>query len=151
MLDLKGQEKPNKMTEETNKDPSLHKKEFKYRGKSVEGLKSLESREFASLLKSNEKRTVLRQTDELENFINRTNKKLLRNKQVKTHLRHLVIVPKMIGWKIQVYNGKTFVPVEIMGEMLGHRLGEFAATRNKVKHGSAGVGATRSSASRSVK
>ena len=35
--------------------------------------------------------------------------------------------------------------------MLGHRLGEFSATRQRVKHGAAGIGATRSSASMSVK
>jgi ribosomal protein S19 len=52
---------------------------------------------------------------------------------------------------ISGYNGKTFLPVDIIAEMLGHRLGEFSPTRTKVKHGSAGVGATRSSASRSVK
>jgi small subunit ribosomal protein S19 len=57
----------------------------------------------------------------------------------------------MVGMRISVYNGKTFVPIDIEGEMIGHRLGEFSVTRNKVKHGSAGVGATRSSASRSVK
>ena len=57
----------------------------------------------------------------------------------------------MVGWNIMVYNGKTFVPVQIIGEMLGHRLGEFSVTRTKVKHGAAGVGATRGSASMSVK
>jgi len=52
---------------------------------------------------------------------------------------------------INVYNGKEFVPVKIMAEMLGHRFGEFSVTRLKVKHGAAGIGATRSSASLSVK
>ena len=57
----------------------------------------------------------------------------------------------MIGFTIMVYNGKTYFPIEIIGEMLGHRLGEFSVTRTKVKHGAAGVGATRGSASMSVK
>ena len=57
----------------------------------------------------------------------------------------------MVGMRINVYSGKAFIPVDIIPEMLGHRLGEFSPTRTKVKHGSAGVGATRSSASRSVK
>jgi len=138
------------MAEETN-NLQMKKKEFKYRGKSIEELKEMENREFAKLLKSNEKRTVLRQDDELQNFIIRCNKKVQKDKQIKTHLRHLVIVPRMIGLKIQVYNGQKYNPVEIIGEMLGHRLGEFSVTRTKVKHGAAGVGATRGSASMSVK
>ena len=129
----------------------IGKKEFNYRGKTLEALKELDIREFANLVKSNTKRTLMRQSDELQSFINRCNKKTVKNKVIKTHLRHLVIVPKMVGMKIGVYNGKTFVQVDVEKEMLGHRLGEFSVTRNKVKHGSAGVGATRSSASRSVK
>ena len=57
----------------------------------------------------------------------------------------------MLGFTIQVHNGKAFVPVQVIGEMLGHRLGEFVVTRTKVKHGAAGVGATKGSASMSVK
>jgi small subunit ribosomal protein S19 len=139
----------NKPTE--SKKMIMKKKEFHYRGKTLEELKTLDIREFAKLLKSNEKRTVLRQHDELQNFILRCRDKIKNDKQIKTHYRHLVIVPKMIGLRINVYNGKTFVPVDVIGEMLGHRLGEFSVTRNKIKHGAAGVGATRSSASRSVK
>lgn len=127
------------------------KKELTYRGKTIEELKELDIREFAKLLKSNEKRTALRQSDDMQKFILRCNKKLMKNKQIKTHKRDLVIVPKMVGMKINVYNGKEFVPIEVNIEMLGHRLGEFIVTRQKVKHGSAGVGATKSSASKSVK
>jgi len=127
------------------------KKEFSYRGKTFEELKQLDVREFAKLLKSNEKRTVLRQSDELQKFLIRCNKKIQNKKPIKTHSRHLVIVPRMIGMRIGVYSGKEFFQVQIEKEMLGHRLGEFSVTRTKVKHGSAGVGATRSSASRAVK
>ena len=63
----------------------------------------------------------------------------------------MLIVPQMIGMKIQIHNGNKFLPLEVTGEMLGHRLGEFSVTRSKVKHGAAGIGATRSSASASVK
>jgi len=51
----------------------------------------------------------------------------------------------MIGTAIEIHNGKQFVGVELQPEMIGHRFGEFAPTRPKVNHGSAGVGATRSS------
>ncbi len=135
----------------TEQSTQLRKKEFLYRGKSLEELKKLDLREFAKLLKSNERRMVLRQADELQAFINKANKKTIKKKLVKTHSRHFVIVPNLVGMKIGVYNGKEFTPIEIIGEMLGHRLGEFAVTRNKVKHGAAGVGATRSSASMSAK
>ena len=129
----------------------LEKKEFTYRGKTLEELKQLDLREFAKLLKSIKRRSVLRQTDELQKFISRNNKKNSMNKKIKTHSRNLIVVPQLVGMVIHIYNGKEFVPIEIVGEMLGHRLGEFAVTRNKVKHGAAGIGATRSSASRSVK
>ena len=129
----------------------MDKKEFTYRGKELEQLKSMDIREFAKLLKSNERRTILRQSDELQNFILRCKNKIEEKKQIRTHLRHLIIVPQMVGLRISVHNGKEFTPVQIVGEMLGHRLGEFSVTRQKVKHGAAGIGATRSSSSMSVK
>lgn len=139
--------------EENKKNQSeyITKKEFNYRGKSISELKSLDIREFAKLLKSNEKRTALRQYNEIHNFITNCNNKIKNKKQIRSHSRHLIIVPNMTGMRINVYNGKTFVPVDVIEEMLGHRLGEFSQTRTKVKHGAAGIGATRSSASKSVK
>lgn len=127
------------------------KKEFTYRGKYLSELKNLDIREFAKLLKSNEKRSALRQYNEIHQFLTDCNKKIKNKKQIRTHLRHLIIVPNMIGMRIHVYSGKNFAPVDIIEEMLGHRLGEFSPTRTKVKHGLAGIGATRSSASKSVK
>jgi len=129
----------------------VKKKEFTYRGKTLSELKEMDIREFANLLKSNEKRSVLKNFDKIKKFIFRCEKKIAENKPIKTHLRNMVIVPKMVGMKIGVHNGKEFVPVEINPEMLGHRLGEFSVTRQKVKHGAAGIGATRSSASMAVK
>ena len=129
----------------------MEKKEFTYRGKTLEELKELNIREFAKLLKSNERRTVLRQTEMIEKFISRAKNKIEKKKQIRTHLRDLIIVPEIVNMTIGVHNGKDFVVVKILGEMLGHRLGEFSVTRSKVKHGAAGIGATRSSASMSVK
>jgi small subunit ribosomal protein S19 len=57
----------------------------------------------------------------------------------------------MIGMRVQVYNGKTFIPIDIVGEMLGHRLGEFALTRGRIQHGKAGVGATKGTKAKSKK
>eukprot|EP01003_Olkasia_polycarbonata_P000163 NODE_1031_length_626_cov_258.809359_g959_i0.p2 GENE.NODE_1031_length_626_cov_258.809359_g959_i0~~NODE_1031_length_626_cov_258.809359_g959_i0.p2 ORF type:complete len:111 (-),score=21.90 NODE_1031_length_626_cov_258.809359_g959_i0:240-572(-) len=64
---------------------------------------------------------------------------------VKTHLRNMIIVPEMIGSVVGVYNGKVFNAVEIKGEMVGHYLGEFSMSYKPVKHGRAGIGATKSS------
>ena len=57
----------------------------------------------------------------------------------------------MVGMKISTYNGHEFVPVEIVKEMLGHRLGEFSPTRSKVKHGAAGIGSTKGSKAQAKK
>ena len=60
-------------------------------------------------------------------------------------------MPQLVGYTIAIHNGKEFTPVKIEGDMIGHRLGEFAMTRRPVKHGAPGIGATKSSASMSVK
>lgn len=119
------------------------KKEFKFRGQNLEELKALDVREFAKLLTSRQRRTVLRQFQKMEEFVNRSNKKIERKKQIKTHQRDLIVVPGMVGMRIGVYNGREFIIVDIIGEMLGHFLGEFSLTRQRVKHGGAGVGATK--------
>ena len=129
----------------------LKKKEFFFRGKTLEELNALEVREFAKYLKARQRRAVLRQFNEIEKFISRSSKKVSRGKPIRTHSRELVIVPKMVGMKIGIHTGKTFEPIEITGNMLGHRLGEFALTRAKTKHGTAGVGATKGSKSKSKK
>lgn len=123
----------------------LKKKEFKFRGKTIEELKVLDVREFAKYLSSRARRTVLRQFQDIEKFINRSKKKLSNGKRIKVHNRSLVVVPEMVGMKIQIYNGREFIPIEVTGEMLGHRFGEFALTRARINHGKAGVGATKGS------
>ncbi len=45
-----------------------------------------------------------------------------------------MIVPEMIGHTIAVYNGRKHVPVYVTEQMIGHRLGEFAATRHFKGH-----------------
>ena len=129
----------------------IKKKEFTYRGKTLEELKALDVREFAKILKSKNRRNVLRNFQEIEEFISRSKEKIEQNKRIKTHKRTLVIVPQMIDMKIQVHKGNSFVPVEITGEMLGHKLGEFALTRSKIKHSKAGVGATKGTKHKSKK
>ena len=121
----------------------IKRKEFTYRGKTLEELKKLDAREFAKYLRSRQRRNILRQFNKIENFVSSAKIKESKNKPIRTHQRDLPIVPEMVGMKIFVYNGKNFVPVDIIGEMLGHKLGEFALTRKRVKHGKSGVGATK--------
>ncbi|MBU4070287.1 MAG: 30S ribosomal protein S19 [Nanoarchaeota archaeon] len=129
----------------------IRKKEFTYKGLTIEELKKLDVREFAKFLNSRQRRTILRNFQEVENFINRSKEKIKKNKKVKTHQRDLVIVPQMIGMKIGVYNGNNFITTEITGEMLGHKFGEFAPTRTRVKHSKSGVGSTKGSKHKSKK
>jgi small subunit ribosomal protein S19 len=126
-------------------------KEFIYRGKSIEEMKKLDVREFAKLLSSRKKRSVLRQSEKIEAFIKICREKIGKNKKIRTHSRWIIIVPQMIGLTINIHDGKEFQPVQINQEMLGHYLGEFVLTRKKVEHSAPGIGATRSSAALSVK
>jgi small subunit ribosomal protein S19 len=50
-------------------------------------------------------------------------------KMIKTYSRCSTIIPEMVGNTISVYNGKTWVPVYITENLVGHKLGEFAPTR----------------------
>jgi small subunit ribosomal protein S19 len=67
------------------------------------------------------------------------------NEKIRTHLREMIVMPVMIGRTIEIYNGKEFIKVEFQPESIFHYLGEFALTRRRVAHGSAGIGATRGS------
>jgi len=124
----------------------VRSKEQNYRGKPLEYLKSLDVRESAKYLPSRSRRSVLRHFDVIERFLKRCEASVSQKKKIRTHLRDIVIVPKLVGFAINVYNGKTFNEVRITHTMIGHRLGEFAQTRQKVNHGAPGIGATKSSA-----
>ena len=126
-------------------------KEITFRGKTLEELKKLDVREFAKLVKSRTRRAILRQSAEIEKFVARCEKTKAAGKVIKTHLRHLVIVPRLLDFDIQIHNGKQYLPTPITSEMLGHRLVEFAITRQKVKHRAAGIGATKSSMAKATK
>ena len=55
-----------------------------------------------------------------------SNKKVV----IKTWSRSSMIIPDMVGETIAVHNGKTFVPVFVTENMVGHKLGEFSPTRS---------------------
>ncbi|HBV57937.1 MAG TPA: 30S ribosomal protein S19 [Candidatus Magasanikbacteria bacterium] len=54
---------------------------------------------------------------------------------IKTWSRDSQITPEMVGFTIGVHNGKLHIPVLVVENMVGHRLGEFSPTRKFVKHG----------------
>ncbi len=54
---------------------------------------------------------------------------------IKTWSRSSMIIPDMVGETIAVHNGKTFVPVFVTENMVGHKLGEFSPTRTFKGHG----------------
>jgi small subunit ribosomal protein S19 len=49
---------------------------------------------------------------------------------IKTWSRSSMIIPDMVGETIAVHNGKTFIPILVTENMVGHKLGEFSPTRN---------------------
>jgi small subunit ribosomal protein S19 len=53
---------------------------------------------------------------------------------IKTWSRRSMIMPDMVGLTIAVHNGRQHVPVYINENMVGHKLGEFAATRTYRGH-----------------
>jgi small subunit ribosomal protein S19 len=53
---------------------------------------------------------------------------------IKTWSRRSMVLPDMVGLTIAVHNGRQHVPVLISENMVGHRLGEFAATRTFKGH-----------------
>jgi small subunit ribosomal protein S19 len=55
--------------------------------------------------------------------------------EIKTWSRASMITPEMVGLTIKVHNGKVFVPVYIVENMVGHKLGEFSPTRTFRSHG----------------
>jgi len=54
---------------------------------------------------------------------------------IKTWSRSCTITPEMVGVTFGVYNGRKFIEVYVVEEMVGHKLGEFSLTRTFLKHG----------------
>jgi len=124
-------------------------KEFRWYGMTWEQVEKLPLDEFIKHVPARERRSLKR-------GLRDTEKKLLAavtagETDVRTHCRDMIITPAFVGKTIKIYNGKEFTQVLIDKDMLGHRLGEFSPTRKRLQHSAPGIGATRSSASLSVK
>jgi small subunit ribosomal protein S19 len=120
------------------------KKEFTYRGHTMDELLKLPFADIIELLPARARRTYIRGLNtEQEAFVRRL--RAAEGRPVRTHRREIPILPEFVGKMVHVYNGKEFSPVAIKAEMIGHALGEFSMTRKAVRHSGLGVGATRSS------
>jgi len=130
------------------------KKEFLWRGMTIDQLKQLplyppedepEAPCIATLMPSRAKRSLSRGlSEECELFLSKIRENGT-SKVIRTHCRGMYVLPEMVGVTVGIHNGRDFVKVEIIPEMIGHALGEFAPTRRSVTHTGPGVGATRSS------
>lgn len=127
----------------------MAKKEYTYRGKSLQELKDMPNSEFLKLLPARQRRTLKRGfTDLQQRFIKKLEKK---GNNVKTHVRDMLVLPTMVGKTIMIHSGKEYVKIIIEPEMIGLFFGELVLTRKRVAHNNPGVGATKSSASVSVR
>ncbi len=121
------------------------KKEFLYRGKPLAELQQMPLEQVLPLLPSRTRRLYTRGvTPEEKKFLEKV-ESAKPGEVVRTHYRHMGILPRFVGKIVAVYNGKEFLLVTIQPEMIGHRLGEFAITTKACIHSGVGVGATRSS------
>lgn len=128
-------------------------KEFRYRGRAMQELLDMPLNEFAKLLGARARRSVM------HGINNRTHSKMMKKietaarkrragetvKPIKTHDRDMVVLPQMVGLQFSVHKGNEFKIMDVVEDMMGHYLGEFALTRKKLSHGRAGIGATKSS------
>jgi len=125
----------------------MAKKIFTFRGFKLDEIKKMKAEEFANLLPSRQRRSLLRGRSEKQTKFMEKIEKAQAGEKVKlhTHCRDTIITPEMLDLTLNVYTGKEFVRVKIIPEMLGHYIAEFAPTRTRVRHGMPGIGATKSS------
>ena len=62
------------------------------------------------------------------------NKGKLDSAPIKTWSRKSTIIPEFVGTSFLIYNGKKFIPLTISEDMVGHKFGEFAPTRQFSGH-----------------
>jgi small subunit ribosomal protein S19 len=127
----------------TQKRMPRRREEFTYRGYRIDELKAMGISELLPLMTARARRKVVRGFSRGEEIL--LTKVREGDEKIRTHLREMIVMPEMVGKTIEIYNGKEFMKIVFQPESVFHYLGEFALTRRKVAHGSAGIGATRGS------
>lgn len=131
------------MAKKTQRRLPRRREEFTYHGFTIPQLQQMSYDELMPVMPARARRKMKR-------GLTREQEKLLEDLRkdegsVRTHRRDMIILPEMIGKTVEIHNGKEFQAVELQPESVFGYLGEFALTRRRVSHGSAGIGATRSS------
>ena len=122
------------------------KKEFTYRGKTLEEMNAMSIDQFAQLCNARSRKTLKAGFDKhILQKMEKARAKGEKAKPIKTHRRDIVVIPSMVGLRFAVYRGNSFEAVDVVDKMLGHYLGELVFTRKRLQHGKAGIGATKSS------
>ena len=127
----------------TQKRMPRRREEFTFRGYRIDELKAMGITELLPLMPARVRRKIVRGFSRGEETL--LAKVREGDDKIRTHLREMIVMPEMVGRSIEIYNGKEFLKVEFQTESVFHYLGEFALTRKRVSHGSAGIGATRGS------
>ena len=70
--------------------------------------------------------SLLKKVDKLKDTTNK--------KPIKTWSRNSTIIPEFVGHSFLIHNGKSFIPITVSEEMVGHKLGEFSPTRKFAGH-----------------
>jgi len=131
------------MAKKTQKRLPRRREEFTYHGYRIEELQAMAMNDLLPVMPSRARRKIVRGLSRDEEHL--LGKVRAGDAQIRTHLRSMIVLPEMIGKEIEIYTGKEFQKVELQPESVFHYLGEFALTRRRVAHGTAGIGATRSS------
>ena len=126
-------------------------KVFYFHGKTWEDVKNMSFEEFMKLLPSRKRRSLKRGLNDSQKILLKTIRNAKPDKMIRTHVRSMIIVPEMVGKRFMVHDGKDWNIVDVLPEMLGHYLGEFSLTRERVTHSGPGIGATRGTKFISVK
>ncbi len=132
------------MAKKVQKKLPRRKEEFTFHGYKIEELQKMSLTDLIPIMPASARRKVKRGWKDSEEKFLETYRKG-GDRRIRTHLRDMLILPEMVGSEIEIHNGKEFIKVTIQPEAIFHLFGEFAPTRRKVSHGSAGIGATRSS------
>ena len=127
----------------TQKRMPRRREEFTYRGFKIDELKAMGISELLPIMPARARRKIARGFSRGEETL--LAKVREGDEKIRTHLREMIVMPEMVGKSIEIHNGKEFTKVEFLPESVFHYIGEFALTRKKVTHGSAGIGATRGS------